>query len=293
MYNLENLFIPTFSPIISLIKFAGLYFIGKYIIKILNLEKIISKVSILKFQYLITGIIFISFIIYPFVILNFFIFEIISFFSYLLIFTGIAGFLKYFNVSFFNKKNISKEFLLCSIIIFGYFFITLAPITNADSLDYHLGVPLYILNNTISLHIDLGTISEDINNNQSLDSEDLDEDIYEIREVLGIEAARQAIINEVYRVIEAQGLNINIRHIMLVADIMSATGAVKGITRYGVVSEKASVLARASFETPLRHMINAALEGEIDYLNSVVENVMINQPVPLGTGLPSLITKMK
>jgi len=118
-------------------------------------------------------------------------------------------------------------------------------------------------------------------------------DIYEIREVLGIEAARQAIINEVYRVIEAQGLNINIRHIMLVADIMCVTGMVKGITRYGVVSEKASVLARASFETPLRHMINAALEGEVDYLHSVVENVMINQPVPLGTGLPGLITKMK
>ena len=118
-------------------------------------------------------------------------------------------------------------------------------------------------------------------------------DIYEIREVLGIEAARQAIINEVYRVIEAQGLNINIRHIMLVADIMCTSGAVKGITRYGVVSDKASVLARASFETPLKHMINAALEGEVDYLHSVVENVMINQPVPLGTGLPGLITKMK
>ncbi|MBU0460684.1 MAG: DNA-directed RNA polymerase subunit A'' [Nanoarchaeota archaeon] len=118
-------------------------------------------------------------------------------------------------------------------------------------------------------------------------------DIYEIRTILGVEAARQAIINEVYRVIESQGLNINIRHIMLVADIMCATGGIKGITRYGVVSEKASVLARASFETPIRHLINAALEGEVDYLNSVVENVMINQPVPLGTGLPGLVTKMK
>ena len=118
-------------------------------------------------------------------------------------------------------------------------------------------------------------------------------DIYEIYAVLGIEAVRQAIINEVYRVIEAQGLNIDIRHIMLVADIMCAAGTVKGITRYGVVSEKASVLARASFETPIKHLINAALEGEVDTLASVVENVMINQPVPLGTGLPGLITKMK
>lgn len=118
-------------------------------------------------------------------------------------------------------------------------------------------------------------------------------DIHEINEILGIEAARQAIINEVYRVIEAQGLNINIRHVMLVADIMCTDGIIKGITRYGVVSEKASVLARASFETPIKHLITAALEGEVDTLSSVVENVMINQPVPLGTGLPGLVTKMK
>src|SRR3989344_1244957 len=118
-------------------------------------------------------------------------------------------------------------------------------------------------------------------------------DIYEIYEILGIEAAREAIIREVFKVIEAQGLNIDVRHIMLVADIMCASGVVKGVTRYGVVKEKASVLARASFETPIKHLINAALEGEVDYLTSVVENVMINQPVPVGTGLPGLVTKMK
>jgi len=118
-------------------------------------------------------------------------------------------------------------------------------------------------------------------------------DIHEIKEVLGIEAARQAIIDEVNKVIEEQVLNIDIRHIMLVADIMCASGDVRGITRYGVVSEKASVLARASFETPVKHIINASLAGEVDKLTSVVENVMINQPVPLGTGLPGLIVKMK
>ena len=80
---------------------------------------------------------------------------------------------------------------------------------------------------------------------------------------------------------------------MLVADTMCSNGDVRGITRYGVVSEKASVLARASFETPVKHIINAALSGEIDKLTSVVENVMINQPVPLGTGLPGLVIKMK
>jgi DNA-directed RNA polymerase subunit A" len=117
-------------------------------------------------------------------------------------------------------------------------------------------------------------------------------DIYEIQKVLGVEAARQAIIDEVFKVIEAQALNVDIRHIMLVADTMCSSGEIKGITRYGVVSEKSSVLARASFETPIKHIINASLVGEIDFLNSVVENVMLNQPVPVGTGLPGLLTKM-
>ncbi|RMF56097.1 DNA-directed RNA polymerase subunit A'' [Candidatus Woesearchaeota archaeon] len=118
-------------------------------------------------------------------------------------------------------------------------------------------------------------------------------DIYEIAEVLGIEAARQAIINEVNKVIDAQGLNVDKRHIMLVADTMCSSGSIKGITRYGVVREKSSVLARASFETPIKHIIGASVTGEVDELNSVIENVMLNQPVPIGTGLPGLVTKVK
>jgi DNA-directed RNA polymerase subunit A" len=121
----------------------------------------------------------------------------------------------------------------------------------------------------------------------------LTNNIFEIASVLGIEAARQAIINEVYKVIENQGLNVDIRHLMLIADTMCSSGKIKGITRYGVVSEKSSVLAKASFETPIRHIINASIEGQTDTLRSVVENVMLNQPIPVGTGLPELITKVK
>lgn len=117
-------------------------------------------------------------------------------------------------------------------------------------------------------------------------------EVFEVAEVLGVEAARQTIINEVYKVIETQGLNVDIRHILLVADTMCTNGVVKGITRYGIVSGKSSVLARASFETPIKHIINASLVGEVDNLSSVVENVMINQPIPVGTGLPGLVTKV-
>ena len=117
--------------------------------------------------------------------------------------------------------------------------------------------------------------------------------IHETAEVLGIDAAREAIIYEAEKVIKNQGLDIDMRHIMFIADLMTNTGKVKGITRSGITGEKESVLARASFETPIKHIINAALVGEIDPLDSVIENVIVNQPIPLGTGLPSLVAKMK
>lgn len=116
-------------------------------------------------------------------------------------------------------------------------------------------------------------------------------DLYEVEKFFGIEAARQLIIDEVLKVLNNQGLNIDTRHIMLVADTMTMSGELQGINRTGIVREKASVLARASFETPFKHLINASLVGETDYLNSVVENVMVNQPIPVGTGLPGLVTK--
>lgn len=117
--------------------------------------------------------------------------------------------------------------------------------------------------------------------------------IFEVEAVLGIEAARQAIIEEAKKVISEQGLEVDIRHIMLVADVMTNRGSIKGITRSGVTGEKESVLARASFETPIKHLVNASLVGEVDNLNSIIENIILNQPVPVGTGLPGLVTRMK
>ena len=116
-------------------------------------------------------------------------------------------------------------------------------------------------------------------------------DVFEIADVFGIEAARKAIINESLKVIKDQGLDIDIRHVMFLSDVMTRSGTIKGVTRTGITGEKESVLARASFETPMKHIINASLIGERDELNSVVENVILNQPVPLGTGLPGIVTK--
>jgi DNA-directed RNA polymerase subunit A' len=116
--------------------------------------------------------------------------------------------------------------------------------------------------------------------------------IYEITKVLGIEAARQAISLEVKRVIENQGLAIDERHIKIISEAMTNSGGIKGTTRIGIIEEKPSVLARASFETPIKHFINASIAGTHDKLVSVVENLILNQPVPVGTGLPGLLVKL-
>ena len=117
--------------------------------------------------------------------------------------------------------------------------------------------------------------------------------LHEIASFLGIEAARQAIVNEITMVLEEQGMAVDPRHIDLVVDMMCVTGELKGITRHGITSQKSSVLARASFEIPLKHLIDASVIGETDQLTSVVENIMINQPIPVGTGLPDLVVKME
>lgn len=116
-------------------------------------------------------------------------------------------------------------------------------------------------------------------------------DIHEIEKVLGIEAARNSIILEAQNTMEEQGLTVDVRHIMLVADMMTADGSVKSIGRHGISGEKASVLARASFEETGKHLLRASIRGEIDHLTGIIENIIIGQPIPLGTGSVGVIMK--
>jgi DNA-directed RNA polymerase subunit A" len=113
--------------------------------------------------------------------------------------------------------------------------------------------------------------------------------ISEIGEVLGIEAARNAIINEATDTLREQGLSVDVRHIMLVADIMTVDGELKQIGRHGVSGEKASVLARAAFEVTVNHILDAAIRGDVDDLKGVTENVIVGQPIQLGTGDVTLV----
>lgn len=115
--------------------------------------------------------------------------------------------------------------------------------------------------------------------------------INEIFEVFGIEAARNAIISEATNTLNEQGLEVDIRHIMLVADLMTCDGEVKQIGRHGISGEKASVFARAAFEVTVNHLLDAGLRGNTDSLQGVTENVIVGQPIKMGTGDIRLIAK--
>jgi len=139
----------------------------------------------------------------------------------------------------------------------------------------------------------LGTNIKKIVELKEVDADKLiSNDFYEMAEAFGIESARQLIMDEIYNVINTQGLDINERHLKLVSDAMTNTGEIKGVTRMGIIMQKSSILARATFETPGKQFINATIKGSKDKLISVIENIMLNQPVPVGTGLPGLLVKV-
>ncbi|MEA1993587.1 MAG: DNA-directed RNA polymerase subunit A'' [Euryarchaeota archaeon] len=113
-------------------------------------------------------------------------------------------------------------------------------------------------------------------------------DIREIYKVLGTEAARNAVIKEITAVLEEQGLEVDRRHIMLLADQMTKKGEISPIGRHGLSGDKPSVLARAAFEVTTKHLFNAGKSGAVDKLGGVTENVVVGQPIPAGTGVVEL-----
>ena len=108
--------------------------------------------------------------------------------------------------------------------------------------------------------------------------------IVEIYQYLGIEAARQSIISELRDTLEGAGLDVDVRHLITVADVMTSEGEVRAIGRHGVSGTKHSILARSAFEVTVNHLLRAGIIGERDKLKGVTENVIVGQPVALGTG---------
>lgn len=122
--------------------------------------------------------------------------------------------------------------------------------------------------------------------------------------MLGIEAARASIIKEILSTMNDHGIDLDRRHVMLLADLMTYryseslalrryrrlfSGEVLGITRNGLVKMKESVLLLASFERTTDHLFEAAFFSQMDKIVGVSECIIMGTPMPIGTGMFKLL----
>jgi len=117
-------------------------------------------------------------------------------------------------------------------------------------------------------------------------------DIHEVARVLGIEAARSILIKEITETLHQQGLDIDKRHLLLIADMMMFNGQINAVGRYGIAGKKSSVLTRAGFEETIKHLVKATIRNESDNFTGLFENIMVNQQIPVGTGMFDLVAKI-
>ncbi|KAH8866973.1 DNA-directed RNA polymerase III subunit RPC1 [Schistosoma japonicum] len=115
--------------------------------------------------------------------------------------------------------------------------------------------------------------------------------ILEVEQVLGVEAARRVVIDELLAVMEGHGVEVNVRHVMLLADVMTNRGEVCGYQRTGMAKAKNSVLCLASFERTGDHLFEAAYHCQDDQLTGVTENIILGNPTKIE--IPAIINKLR
>ena len=113
--------------------------------------------------------------------------------------------------------------------------------------------------------------------------------IHEVEKLYGIEGARNMIIKEAQKVLEQQSLDVDLRHLLILSDLMCNSGTIQSIGRHGISGSKSSVFARAAFEVTVNQLLDAGLYGEEERLLGIPENVIIGQVCPIGTGRISIM----
>ena len=108
-------------------------------------------------------------------------------------------------------------------------------------------------------------------------------DIQETAKILGIEAARQAIFNEISEVIEFDSTYINYHHLSVLCDRMTCNKKMVSIFRHGINNDDIGPIAKASFEETPKMFLDAAMHGELDPMRGVSANVMCGQEGYFGT----------
>lgn len=108
--------------------------------------------------------------------------------------------------------------------------------------------------------------------------------LHQIVDVFGIEAARGALLGELTQVLAFDGSYVNHRHLALLVDVMTYRGSIAAVTRHGINRADTGALMRCSFEETVEILLEAAATGELDDCRGVSENVMLGQLAPMGTG---------
>ena len=112
--------------------------------------------------------------------------------------------------------------------------------------------------------------------------------MWEVLEVLGIEATRSFLIDELLRIV-----SVSKRHIIQLVNMMTFFGNVRGANRHGVNSSQVKTLAKITFEEPLKHIKDASLISDTDYLSNVSSQLMLGKVCKAGTGIVTLMTDMR
>ena len=111
--------------------------------------------------------------------------------------------------------------------------------------------------------------------------------VWDVYEVLGIEATRAILFNEINGLFESVG--VNFRHLCLLCDVMTRFGKLMSIDRYGINKNDIGTLAKASFEETEKILLKAALFGEVDPVMGVSANIMMGQPIRGGTAFSQIL----
>ena len=128
-----------------------------------------------------------------------------------------------------------------------------------------------------------------MNNEYIDDSKTYSNDINEIYNVLGIEAARNILIEEIADVVDHAGEYINNRHIELLCDTMTSRGELTSINRQGINRGDIGPLAKCSFEDTTDQLIKSGIFSEKDNLTGVSSNIMMGQTIKSGTGVCNIL----
>mmetsp|Transcript_58341 Transcript_58341/g.126132 ORF Transcript_58341/g.126132 Transcript_58341/m.126132 type:complete len:1494 (-) Transcript_58341:36-4517(-) len=113
--------------------------------------------------------------------------------------------------------------------------------------------------------------------------------VIEVEKVLGIEAARRTIMQEIAMTMGGHGIAVDARHVQMLGDCMTYRGAVLGINRYGISRMRTSTMMLASFERTNDHLFDAAAHQRRDPVTGVSECIILGSTVRLGTGLFKLL----